>query len=65
MFLYDTSIMKIKAGGFGGFLSYTGKKKRPFTRKIRQCPVMRKKFRGGTLRQCKDSVQLFEKHCES
>lgn len=26
MFLYDTSIMKIKAGGLGGFLSYTEKK---------------------------------------
>lgn len=28
MFLYDTSIMKIKAGGFGDFLSYTEKNKK-------------------------------------
>lgn len=27
MFLYDTSIMKIKAGGLGGFLSYKETKK--------------------------------------
>lgn len=69
MFLYDTSIMKIKAGGLGGFLSYTEKNpkkttKQSLTGKIGQCPVMRKKFIGGTIRQCKYSVQLFEKCCE-